>query len=111
MNVEKIRSVLIKILLATLIATSLVAVGVILLGSVSDMLWRVIWTCGAGIIYLAVLLAILSTIPHIGNDRKSRSSLFAVNSVLALTCASYLTSILSIWTVIDGDLPLRIHFA
>lgn len=31
--------------------------------------------------------------------------------MLALTCASYITSILSIWTVIDGDLPWRMHAA
>ena len=111
MNVEKIRSWLIKILLGTLIATSAVAVGVILMGSVTDMVGKVIWTFVAGIFYVSILLAILSTIPHIGTGPKSRSSLFVVNSLLALTCASYLTSILSIWTVIDGDLPWKIHLA
>lgn len=111
MHVDKIRSILIKILLATLIATAVVAVGVILLGSVTDLLWRVIWTFIAGVIYVGILLAILSTVPHIGEGPKSRSSLFVVNSLLALTCASYLTSILSVWTVISGDLPWRIHLA
>ena len=111
MNVEKVRSVLIKILLGTLIATAVVAVGIILFGSVGDLLWRVVGTMAAGVFYLGVLLAVLSTIPHIGTGTKSRSSLFVVNSLLALTCASYLTLILSIWTVINGDLPWRIHAA
>ena len=111
MHVDKIRSILIKILLATLIATAVVAVGVILLGSVTDLLWRVIWTFIAGVIYVGILLAILSTVPHIGEGPKARSSLFLVNSLLAITCASYLTSILSVWTVISGDLPWRIHLA
>lgn len=111
MHVDKIRSILIKILLATLIATAVVAVGVILLGSVTDLLWRVIWTFIAGVIYVGILLAILSTVPHIDEGPKARSSLFLVNSLLAITCASYLTSILSVWTVISGDLPWRIHLA
>lgn len=110
MNVEKTRSILIKILLGTLIATSVVAVGVILIGSASDLMWRVIWTFIAGVIYVGILLAILSTVQHSAGT-KSRSTLFIINSLLALTCASYLTSMLSVWTVIDGDLPWRIHLA
>jgi len=111
MNLEKTRSIIIKILLATLVLTAAVAVGVILIGSVSDMFGRVIWTLVAGVFYLLILLGIMSTIPHINEGRTHRSTLFVVNSTLALTCASYLTSILSIWTVIDGDMPLRIHAA
>lgn len=111
MNFEKVRNVLIKILLGTLIATSAVAVFVILMGSVTDIMWRVIWTFAAAIFYLLVLLGILQTVPNIGNTPKARSGLFLVNSTLALVCASYLTSMLSIWGVISDEMPWKLHLA
>lgn len=111
MNFTKVRVALVKILLATLIAAAAVAVGVILLGSVNDIMGRVIWTLVAAIFYVLVLLAIISTVSHIGEGPRSRSSLFLVNSVLALACASYLTSILSIWGVINGNMPGKLHLA
>lgn len=111
MNFDKVRGILIKILLGTLIAASAVAVFVILAGTVSDIMGRVIWTFVSAIFYLLVLLGILRVVPYIGDGPKSRSSLFFVNSVLALVCASYLTSMLSIWGVISGDMPLKLHTA
>lgn len=111
MDVVKVRNILVKILLATLMAAAAVAVGVILLGTTNDIMGRVIWTIVSALFYIGILLAVLSAIPHIGQGPRSRSDLFAINSVLALTCASYLTSILSIWMVIDGDMPWRLHQA
>lgn len=112
MPVDKIKSTLVKVLLVTLVATALVAVGLILFGSVADLLWRVIVTLIAGIVCVGILLLVLSAVPSINpNSSHARSSVFVVNSILALVCASYLTSILSIWTVISGDLPARIYLA
>lgn len=111
MDFEKFRNILVKILLATVVAASAVAVGVILIGSVNDIMGRVIGTFIAAIFYVIVLLGVLSAIPRLGEGGHSRSDLFVVNSVLALVCASYLTSMLSIWSVISGDMPGRMHLA
>ncbi len=106
---DNIRNVLIKILLGTVIAAAAVAVGVILIGTASDLITRVIWTIVAALCYVVLLLAIISTLSHIRDQAHLRSTLFVTNSLLALTCASYLTSILSIWGVITGDMPMRLH--
>lgn len=111
MNYKKVRGVLIKILLATLVATASVAVVMILVGSITDIMSRVIWTLIAAIFYVVILLSIISTVTHIGIGPRSRSALFVVNGVLAITCASYVTTILSIWGVITDDMPTKIHLA
>ena len=111
MNFEKVRNILVKILLGTLVAAAAVAVGVILIGTVGDIMWRVIGTLAAAVGYVLVLLAIISTVPQINEEPEGRSALFLVNSLLALVCASYLTSILGIWGVTDGELSTKLHLA
>lgn len=111
MNFEKVRNILVKILLGTLVAAAAVAVSVILIGAVGDIMWRVIGTLAAAVGYVLVLLATISTVPQINEGPEGRSALFLVNSLLALVCASYLTSILGIWGVTDGELSTKLHLA
>ena len=57
-TVNKIRSILIKVLLGCLIAAAGVAVVAVLIGEMNDITWRLLMTVFSGMIHIGILLSV-----------------------------------------------------
>ncbi|MFZ1459059.1 MAG: hypothetical protein WAT17_04225 [Candidatus Saccharimonadales bacterium] len=104
----QLKSLLIKIMLACLIAAASVAVLAILAGSMGDVAWKAINTIISAIIHIGILFAVLSMTSD-RNPLLQKSNDFVVNTSIVITILSFFTSIFAMWDIMTGALPFRLY--
>lgn len=107
-NYRQLKSLLIKVLLGCLIAAASVAVVAILIGSMSEVVWRSIGTIFSAIIHIGIVFAIIS-ITTSGNSKVARTTDFVVNASLVIAICSFFTSVFSTWDVLDGEIAAKLY--
>lgn len=109
MKFERIRSILIKLFLATLIVAAAIAVITILIGEMNDIAGRAIGTVIAAMIHIAILFAILSVVFRTERDRRARSTNLVVNALVVIVTLSLFTSIFGTWQLLDGEIVSKLY--
>lgn len=109
MGADKIRNILVKMLLGTLIVSAAVAVIAILVGEMNDIVWRAIGTVVSAMFHIGVVFAIVSIAAGDATRRESRSTAFVINSAMAIASLSFFTSIFGIWGILDGEISLKLY--
>lgn len=107
-TVNKIRSILIKVLLGCLVAAASVAVVAVLIGEMNDITWRLLMTVFSGMIHIGILLSVVS-IAAAGSKRAVQSTNLVINSAMVIATLSFFTSYFGIWEVIDGEVALKLY--
>ncbi len=107
MNALTIRKYLINALIGCLVALGGVAIIAVLIGGMTDLVWRSVGTIFSAVIHIAIILIAIPVKPPVKATtpvqvkRNSARSLM-INVVIGLATASLVTSTLGVWSVIDS---------
>lgn len=104
----QLRGLLIKMMLGCLIAAASVAVIAILIGSMTDIVWRAINTIISAMVHLGILFAIVSMTAN-GNRKMIESTNFVINSSIVIVVMSFFTSIFATWDVINLEWATKLY--
>ena len=103
---ETLKKVFIRTLVVSLISAAAVAVITVLLGQLSDILWRSLMTLG---LVAAHALASLFYIRTAEQSKDAEELTFFSNSVFILIILSFITSIFGTWQIINGELMGKLY--
>lgn len=109
LTIAGLRTLLVKILLGCLIAAAAVAVVAVLLGSMTDVVWRAVWTIAVAMLHIAILFGIVSMTPAHETETSYRSTNLLINTTLVIAICSFFTAVLNIWGVFDGALASKLY--
>lgn len=108
-SVSEIRAGLIKALLACLVAAAAVAVFAILVGSMTDIVWRAIGTIVVAMLHIFLVFSVLSVTVDQKNQALARSSNFLINATAGIVILSFFTAVLQIWDALPGDISMKLY--
>ena len=103
---ETLKKLFIKVLIVSLISAAAVAVITVLVGQLSDILWRSLMTLG---LVAAHALASLFYIRTAEQSKDGEELTFFSNSVFIIIILSFVTSIFGTWQIIDGELMGKLY--
>jgi len=92
------RKYFLYIMIGGVIVSALISIVAILVGRFDDTIGRALWTTLLTVIHASLILSFLSMTAR----RRAASDELIINTLYALTIASYFTSILSVWRVLSG---------
>lgn len=101
-----LRNIVLKALLGMTVATAVITIALILIGTWNDATWRAIWTMVTAIIHLGITLGIVSANININiktDERRVKSDNALINVILGLSVVSFFTSVMSTWSIIAFD--------
>jgi hypothetical protein len=108
MNIQQIRSWLIKALLGTLVVAATIAVVAILIGELNDTVWRAVGTVLSAMIHIGIVFTVISL--GVGkNPATKRSTDLVVNSAMIIAVLSFFTSVFGIWDLLDSELAAKLY--
>lgn len=107
MKVKEIRSLLIKLFLGALVVAALVAVISILVGSFNETAQRSIGTIFVAMVHILVLFGVLSITSK--DPRTEKSTNLVLNSSIVIVVASFLTSVLAVWDLLDTEISVKLY--
>ncbi|MDB5176439.1 MAG: hypothetical protein JWN75_107 [Candidatus Saccharibacteria bacterium] len=90
-------------LVGGLIISALISVIAVLTGEFSSTMSRALGTTGSMVVHALILLFLVSV-----NSRKKSDS-FVLNTILLIIVASFITSVLGIWGVIDSQMSSNLY--
>lgn len=96
---RQFRKYFLYVLIGGVIISALISVVAILIGEVNDYISRALLTTLSMVIHAMIALAFMSATNH----THSRGQELVINTLFGITIASFFTSTLSIWKVIDGQ--------
>lgn len=109
LSAVEFRGLLIKLLLGSLVVAAGVAVIAILIGSMTDVVWRSISTILVAIFHILIIFGIVSMPSNEQTEAMRRSSNFLMNATVTLAVLSFFTAIFHIWEVFTPDLAGKLY--
>lgn len=109
LTVAQLKSLLVKILLGCLVAAAVVAVVAVLIGGMSDVVWRSIGTIVVAMLHIAILFGVISMTPSQRSAAAQDTANIVVNAVIIVAIFSFFTAIFNIWDVFDGALAAKLY--
>lgn len=109
LSAVEFRGLLIKLLLGSLVMAAGVAVIAILIGSMTDVVWRSISTILVAIFHILIVFGIVSMPVTEQNEAARRSSNLLMNATVTLVVLSFFTAIFHIWEVFTSDISIKLY--
>lgn len=108
-TLEQFKALLVKILLGCLVAAAVVAVIAVLIGGMTDTVWRSVGTITVAMIHIAILFGVIYIATPHGPGTVQRTTNIVVNASIFIVICSFFTSVLNIWDVFDGTLAWKLY--
>ncbi len=98
MNAEKVKKLTMQVMIGSLIVAALIAVVAVLAGSFNDTFGKALDTL------FLVMLHSLTSLSFLGQTlHENRAFKFFENTIFALIIMSFFTSVLGVWSLLDGE--------
>lgn len=108
MNIQQLKSVLIKALLGSIIVAAAVAVVAILIGEMNSTVERSLGTVVSAVLHIVIVFIILS-LSTSGNPTTKRSTEMVISSSMLVAVLSFFTSVFAIWGLLGGELATKLY--
>lgn len=101
MRSAQVRKWFFYILIGGLIVSALISIVAVLIGEINDLVARSLWTT---VIMVAHSLVAVGFLSAASNSKNSDADEVVLNTLITLTVASFMTSVLGTWQVFSGDI-------
>lgn len=94
------------ILIGGLVVSALISIIAVLIGEINDVVMRSLWTTVIMVVHSLVVVGFLSAA---SNNKNSLADEVILNTLITLTVASFMTSILGTWEVFSGEMVADLY--